>query len=115
MFRYTIEISHGRFKWNIKRRYKHFYDLKNHLEVYRAKLLLKHPTMITRTEKVPRFPHRPEVTIISEAKKAKHMKRLQKFIQCVVHDDKLRNHRRTLEFLEVSHISFVKDLGDKGK
>ena len=43
------------------------------------------------------------------------MKKLQRFLQKVVDDDKLRCNKHTLEFLEVCHLSFIKDFGMKSK
>lgn len=38
---YTIELSHGDFKWKIKRRFKHFQAL--HQELLKFRALLKIP------------------------------------------------------------------------
>ena len=76
---------------------------------------MQHPTMLSRTEKVPKLPHRPEVLLISQHKKEKHVKRLQKFLQNVVNCDSLRNNRYTLGLLEVCYLSFVNELGGKEK
>ncbi|XP_057313653.1 phospholipase D1-like [Hydractinia symbiolongicarpus] len=112
---YVINITHGIYKWKIKRRYNHFRELYSHLELYRAKAIVQHPTMATRLDKVPRFPARPDITILTTKKKDKQMRKLQRFLQNVVNCDRFRNNRHTLEFLEVSFLSFVHGLGDKGK
>uniref|UniRef100_A0A673KBB5 phospholipase D n=1 Tax=Sinocyclocheilus rhinocerous TaxID=307959 RepID=A0A673KBB5_9TELE len=65
---YTIELSHGDFKWKIKRRFKHFQALHQELLKFRALLKIPLPSRMT----------------------------------------------HPLEFLEVSHISFIQDLGPKG-
>ena len=43
------------------------------------------------------------------------MRKLQKFLQKVVNIDKYRNCEHVLDFLEVSHLSFIHDLGAKHK
>ena len=113
--RYTVEIVHGRFKWRIVKRYNHFTRLRNNLEVHRAAVIVKHPTMAIRLEKVPKLPRRPEISIRSKKNKDKRMRKLQKFLQKVVNIDRYRNNEHVLEFLEVCHISFIHDLGTKHK
>lgn len=113
--RYTIEIVHGRFKWKVLKRYNHFTRMRNNLEAHRAALIVRHPTMATRLEKVPKLPRRPEISIRSKKSKDKRMRKLQKFLQKVVNIDKYRNFENVLDFLEVSHLSFIHDLGTKHK
>ena len=114
-FRYTIEVTNGKHQWKIQRRYNHFRHLHRHLEIFRASVVVQHPTMVTRFGSVPKFPHRPEFTILSEKSREKMKRRLQKFLQNVVKHDRLRNCTPTLDFLEVSHLSFIDQLGGKRK
>ncbi|XP_047143825.1 phospholipase D1 isoform X2 [Hydra vulgaris] len=111
---YIIKVQHGEFKWLLRRRYNHFRALHTHLELSYAALLVQHPNLASRREKVPKFPHRPDI-LISSNKKEKRMKKLQRFLQKVVDDDKLRCDRHTLDFLEVCHLSFIKDIGMKSR
>lgn len=112
---YTIEIVHGKFKWVLKKRFKHFQTLKKQLEVYRAAVIIKHPTMATRLEKVPKLPLRPEFSLRSKKNKDRRMQKLQKFLQKVMNIDKYRNNDHVLDFMEVCYISFIEDLGSKHK
>uniref|UniRef100_A0A673K454 phospholipase D n=1 Tax=Sinocyclocheilus rhinocerous TaxID=307959 RepID=A0A673K454_9TELE len=73
---YTIELSHGDFKWKIKRRFKHFQAL--HQELLKFRL------------------------------------QLEDYLRNILKRHLYRTHPATLEFLEVSHISFIQDLGPKG-
>lgn len=42
--RYTIELTHGPFKWTIKRRYKHFNSLHQQLSFFRTSLNIPFPS-----------------------------------------------------------------------
>lgn len=115
IFRYIIQVKHGKFKWTLEKRFKHFLNIRNHLDFHRAALVVKHPTMAGRLEKVPKLPMRPEVSLRSENSKTRRMRKLQKFLQCVLNIDKFRNYIHVLDFLGVSHLSFIEDLGAKQK
>lgn len=43
MFRYTIELTHGKFVWTVARRYKEFSNLSNRLLAHRAIEKIKAP------------------------------------------------------------------------
>uniref|UniRef100_A0A673KNQ6 Phospholipase n=1 Tax=Sinocyclocheilus rhinocerous TaxID=307959 RepID=A0A673KNQ6_9TELE len=95
---YTIELSHGDFKWKIKRRFKHFQALHQELLKFRALLKIPLPSRMSfkgrklfHGEHVPALPRRPDALVKEE--------------QLI---------SRKLEFLEVSQISFIQDLGPKG-
>ncbi|XP_072046089.1 phospholipase D1-like isoform X2 [Amphiura filiformis] len=45
----------------------------------------------------------------------KRMLQLERYLQSLVANPVYRNHPKTLEFLEVSHLSFVEELGPKAK
>jgi len=42
--RYVIDVTHGDYKWTIRRRYKHFRQLHELLLLYRARLKIPVPT-----------------------------------------------------------------------
>uniref|UniRef100_A0A8C2CXW0 Phospholipase n=1 Tax=Cyprinus carpio TaxID=7962 RepID=A0A8C2CXW0_CYPCA len=82
---YTIELSHGDFKWKIKRRFKHFQALHQELLCYKVFALIVF----------------------------KHLQ-LEDYLRNILKRHLYRTHPATLEFLEVSQISFIQDLGPKG-
>uniref|UniRef100_A0A8C1QKC1 Phospholipase n=1 Tax=Cyprinus carpio TaxID=7962 RepID=A0A8C1QKC1_CYPCA len=90
---YTIELSHGDFKWKIKRRFKHFQAL--HQELLKFRALLKIP--------LPIF----ALIVFKHAYFSDYLRNILK-------RHLYRTHPATLEFLEVSQISFIQDLGPKG-
>lgn len=62
---YTIELKHGPYVWQIKKRYKHFYALHQQLRVYRATLNIPFPT---RTHKERRASFRNNYSSAAEAR-----------------------------------------------
>ncbi|CAG7818835.1 unnamed protein product [Allacma fusca] len=124
------KIQHGEHTWKIKRRYKHFQHLHQQLQLYRATLSIPFPTKSHRERRssykstirdesgksqgLPRFPKRPEALIASDQLEERR-KVLEVYLQNLVKIRAFRNHHETLEFLEVSQLSFVHGLGPKGK
>ncbi|KAL3222996.1 hypothetical protein MRX96_027886 [Rhipicephalus microplus] len=100
---YVIELRHGDFQWSIRRRYKHFQQLHQQLQMYRAAMSIPLPTKKHRERRrsyrednarrpLPRFPKKPESLLSQE-----------------------EVQQRAMQFLEVSHLSFVAGLGPKGR
>ncbi|OXA43953.1 Phospholipase D1 [Folsomia candida] len=128
---YVIQLKHGDHVWTIKRRYKHFQHLHQQLMLYRVTLSVPFPSRTHRERRttyksslerdeggrskgLPRFPKRPEALVavdhLQERREA-----LEEYLQNLMQIRAFRNHHETLEFLEVSHLSFVHGLGMKGK
>ncbi|XP_011180808.1 phospholipase D2 isoform X2 [Zeugodacus cucurbitae] len=64
--------------------------------------------------KLPRFPNRPESLITVESLPMR-IKQLEDYLYNLLNISLYRNHHDTLTFVEVSNVSFVSDLGIKGK
>ncbi|KAH8413621.1 hypothetical protein KR222_002150, partial [Zaprionus bogoriensis] len=199
---YTIELTHGPFKWKIKRRYKHFMSLHQQLSFFRTSLNIPFPsrshkekrstlkaaasqmadestlkdlpahtkvkhsstpiassnmhnynnnnnnnnngnseavgtvaTIVSPTHssimasltprrvqrkrkkkkrKLPRFPNRPESLITVEHLPVR-IKQLEDYLYNLLNISLYRYHHETLNFVEVSNVSFVSSLGMKGK
>ncbi|RZF35633.1 hypothetical protein LSTR_LSTR008604, partial [Laodelphax striatellus] len=127
---YTIELVHGNFSWKIKKRYKHFQLLHSQLKIYRATLNIPFPSKTTRERRtsfkhdlnrtkrsaggLPRFPAKPD-GLIPEEQIESRIQELQEYLRALLRIPLYRNHHETLAFLEVSELSFVGDLGGKGK
>uniref|UniRef100_A0A8C7R1Q6 Phospholipase n=1 Tax=Oncorhynchus mykiss TaxID=8022 RepID=A0A8C7R1Q6_ONCMY len=109
-FNITIELRHGEFSWVVKRKEKHFMDL--HRELVRYKMFMRVP-----------LPSRSHTTRRRTMKKseARHMPELPR-------DRSWNNYYFSLylipintvplspqmEFIDVSQMSFIHDLGPKG-
>ncbi|XP_038213563.1 phospholipase D2 isoform X2 [Zerene cesonia] len=63
---------------------------------------------------LPRFPRKPEVMITYEGIQLR-MKQLEEYLYNLLNISIYRNHHETVEFLEVSQMSFISELGSKGK
>ncbi|CAH2091665.1 unnamed protein product [Euphydryas editha] len=63
---------------------------------------------------LPRFPRKPEVMVTYEGIQLR-MKQLEEYLYNLLNISIYRNHHETVKFLEVSNISFISELGKKGK
>lgn len=129
---YTIEFRHGPFVWTIKKRYKHIQYLHNQLKIYRASLNIPFPTKSHRERRnsmknlrtagekkgrrnaLPRFPNKPDFLVPHE-QLSRRRKELEDYLSNLLNIEIYRRHSETINFLDISHLSFVADLGMKGK
>jgi hypothetical protein len=131
---YLINIRHGTYSWTIKRRYKNFLKLYEAFTLYKTKQNLRHVALNahipTNTTSHCNNDNNSNSNVNSKFKPSDHFKLifqsigsdfnqakniLEKFLQDVVDHKVFRNHNETLKFLEVSHLSFISELGDKQK
>ncbi|MEQ2299139.1 hypothetical protein AMECASPLE_012382, partial [Ameca splendens] len=114
---YTLRLTHGHFHWEVKRKYKHFQEL--HRELYKHKMML-HYLPLGRFAK-----DRQQLMIDSEEmptlqgtertrRTSSKMKYLEEYLNDLLENAFCRNDHSMLEFLSVSALSFVTDLGPKG-
>ncbi|KAL1509537.1 hypothetical protein ABEB36_004252 [Hypothenemus hampei] len=129
---YTISVMHAGFNWKIKKRYKDIHSLHQELVLFRTGLNIPLPSKTHKNKRktfkenvpknqkgkrkgeVPRFPNKPEILIAFE-KIPNRMKQIQDYLNNLLSIVIYKNHPATLNFLEISHLSFIKDLGFKGK
>ncbi|KAH0956339.1 hypothetical protein HN011_008543 [Eciton burchellii] len=129
---YTIEFRHGSFVWTIRKRYKHIQFLHNQLKIYRASLNIPFPTkshrerrnsmkhLGTANEKkgrrnaLPRFPNKPDILVPYEQLNYRR-KEIEDYLSNLLNIEIYRHHPETINFLDISHLSFVIELGMKGK
>lgn len=132
---YTIQLRHGDFIWTVRKRYSQIYHLHQQLRLFRASLNLPIPTKAHRHrrtsfkhdvnkhmnknksrsfKKVPRFPSRPEALVPFEDL-GHRMRQIEEYLRSLLKINIYRNHYELASFFEVSHLSFIYELGDKGK
>ncbi|XP_033107848.1 phospholipase D1-like [Anneissia japonica] len=122
---YYVEVRHGEFTWTVKHKFNHFRRLHEEILLYKAQLNVPIPTQrhierrksykINRSTKdLAHFPRTLD-GLITSTQMPKRMQVLERYLQGLVKNPLYRNHPKTLEFLEISHLSFVNDLGPKGK
>ncbi|XP_011059862.1 PREDICTED: phospholipase D1 isoform X5 [Acromyrmex echinatior] len=126
------EFRHGPFVWTIKKRYKHIQYLHNQLKIYRASLNIPFPTKSHKEKRnslrnyriadekrgrrnaLPRFPNKPDILVPYEQLNRRR-KELEDYLSNLLNIEIYRRHSETINFLDISHLSFVADLGMKGK
>ncbi|XP_077999833.1 phospholipase D1-like [Glandiceps talaboti] len=123
---YIVELKHGPFSWTIKKRYHHFRQLHEQLLLYKAAMKLPVPSKRLKerrrsfkensrsSRQLPSLPKRLDA-LVTAPQIARRMVQLEKYLQSLLTNRIYRTNQHTLEFLEVSHLSFVNDLGTKGK
>lgn len=125
---YTIQFQHGDFTWTVQKRYKHFHHLHSQLKIFRATLKIPFPTKTHRERRasfkhgtkgkskssLPRFPSKPDA-LLRYDQIERRMLELTDYLRNLLRINIYRNHHETANFLEVSSLSFVKELGVKGK
>ncbi|XP_064490341.1 phospholipase D2-like isoform X2 [Ornithodoros turicata] len=123
---YVIELRHGEFQWTIRRRYKHFQQLHQQLQLYRASMAIPLPTKRhrerrrsykeekTKSRPLPRFPKKPE-SLLSHEEVKQRAQQLEAYLQNLLQVPSYRSHPDTMQFLEISPFSFIGSLGAKGK
>uniref|UniRef100_A0A3P9K1M0 Phospholipase n=1 Tax=Oryzias latipes TaxID=8090 RepID=A0A3P9K1M0_ORYLA len=114
---YTVEVKHGPFLWTVKRKYKHFQEL--HLDIYKHKMLhqwnplgrfsKERQRLRLMTEVMPNL-HGSERARRTSSK----MKFLEEYLNNLLEIEFCRNDHSMMEFLSISALSFVADLGPKG-
>uniref|UniRef100_A0A8C5X4I3 Phospholipase n=1 Tax=Malurus cyaneus samueli TaxID=2593467 RepID=A0A8C5X4I3_9PASS len=120
---YTIELSHGEFVWQVKRKFKHFQEFHRELLRYKAFVRIPIPTRshtvrrqsIKRGEQrqMPSLPHTAESTVREEHFSSRR-KQLEDYLTNILKMPMYRNYHGTMEFVGVSQLSFIHDLGPKG-
>ncbi|KAM9189909.1 phospholipase D1 isoform 1-T2 [Dugong dugon] len=120
---YTIELTHGEFKWQVKRKFKHFEEFHRELLKYKAFIRIPIPTRrhTFRRQNVkgeepramPSLPRSSENRIREENFLGKR-KQLEDYLTKLLKMPMYRNYHATTEFLDISQLSFIRDLGPKG-
>ncbi|XP_049631635.1 phospholipase D1 [Suncus etruscus] len=120
---YTIELTHGEFKWQVKRKYKHFQEFHRELLKYKAFIRIPLPSKrhtfrrqnVKREEPrdMPSFPSSSENTNREEQFFGKR-KQLEDYLTKLLKMPMYKNYHATTEFLDISQLSFIHDLGPKG-
>uniref|UniRef100_A0A8C7LH79 Phospholipase n=1 Tax=Oncorhynchus kisutch TaxID=8019 RepID=A0A8C7LH79_ONCKI len=108
---------HGEFSWVVKRKEKHFMDL--HRELLRYKTFMRIPLpsrrhSVRRSEvrAMPTLPRGSGDELAREEQVSSRRKALEDYLNKLL---KMSiNYHATMEFIDVSQLSFIHDLGPKG-
>ncbi|XP_044144525.1 phospholipase D1 isoform X2 [Bufo gargarizans] len=119
---YTIELTHGEFIWQVKRKFKHFQDLHRELLRYKAFIRIPIPTrshtvrrQTVRSGDVRSMPNLPRnAEIVREEQSSSRRKQLEDYLAALLKMPLYRNYHATREFIDVNQLSFIHELGPKG-
>uniref|UniRef100_A0A8C7LBX0 Phospholipase n=1 Tax=Oncorhynchus kisutch TaxID=8019 RepID=A0A8C7LBX0_ONCKI len=110
---------HGEFSWVVKRKEKHFMDL--HRELLRYKTFMRIPLpsrrhSVRRSEvrAMPTLPRGSGDELAREEQVSSRRKALEDYLNKLLKMSMYRNYHATMEFIDVSQLSFIHDLGPKG-
>uniref|UniRef100_A0A4W5JDJ2 Phospholipase n=1 Tax=Hucho hucho TaxID=62062 RepID=A0A4W5JDJ2_9TELE len=121
---FKIEMRHGEFSWVVKRKEKHFMDL--HRELLRYKTFMRIPLpsrshtvkrqSVRRSEvrAMPTLPRGSGDELAREEQVSSRRKALEDYLNKLLKMSMYRNYHATMEFIDVSQLSFIHDLGPKG-
>ncbi|XP_030629156.1 phospholipase D1a [Chanos chanos] len=121
---FKIELRHGNFTWEVKRKEKHFLEL--HRELLRYKTFMRIPLpsrshtvrrkSMKRSEvrQMPRLPRGGGDELAREEQVSSRRKQLEDYLNKLLRMSMYRKYHATMEFIDVSQMSFIHDLGPKG-
>uniref|UniRef100_A0A8C5KRK9 Phospholipase n=1 Tax=Jaculus jaculus TaxID=51337 RepID=A0A8C5KRK9_JACJA len=120
---YTIELTHGEFKWQVKRKFKHFQEFHRELLKYKAFIRIPIPTRRhtfrrqnvkgEEPREMPSLPRSSE-NMMQEEQFFGRRKQLEDYLTKILKMPMYKNYHATTEFLDISQLSFIRDLGPKG-
>ncbi|XP_012322130.1 phospholipase D1 isoform X3 [Aotus nancymaae] len=119
---YTIELTHGEFKWQVKRKFKHFQEFHKELLKFKAFIRIPIPTrrhtfrrqnVREEPREMPSLPRSSE-NMMREEQFLGRRKQLEDYLTKILKMPLYKNYHATTEFLDISQLSFIHDLGPKG-
>ncbi|XP_060949464.1 phospholipase D1 [Limanda limanda] len=121
---FKIELKHGEFTWLVKRKEKHFMDLHRELRTYKTFMRLPLPTRShtikrqpgekSEVRQMPNLPRGGGDELAREEQSSSRRKQLEDYLNKLLKMSMYRNYHATMEFIDVSQLSFIHDLGPKG-
>uniref|UniRef100_A0A671Y019 Phospholipase n=1 Tax=Sparus aurata TaxID=8175 RepID=A0A671Y019_SPAAU len=107
---FRIELKHGEFTWVVKRKEKHFMELHRELRTYKTFMRIPLPSRRSVPTHTDTHTHSrtkictPTLTFIQ----------LEDYLNKLLRMAMYRKYHHTMEFIDVSQMSFIHDLGPKG-
>ncbi|XP_068603963.1 phospholipase D1-like [Brachionichthys hirsutus] len=120
---FNMELKHDEFTWLVKRKEKHFMELHRELRTYKAFMRLPLPTRShtvkrqAATDEVSHMPNLPRGggdDVGREEQVSSRKRQLEDYLNNLLKMPTYRNYHATTEFIDVSQLSFIHDLGPKG-
>ncbi|KAF6714433.1 Phospholipase D1 [Oryzias melastigma] len=121
---FRIEMKHGEFTWVIKRKEKHFLELHRELRTYKTLMRIPLPsrshTVRRKTVKksevreMPTLPRGGGDELARDEQVSSRRRQLEDYLNGLLKMALYRKLHYTMEFIDVSQLSFIHDLGPKG-
>uniref|UniRef100_A0A3P8XUZ7 Phospholipase n=1 Tax=Esox lucius TaxID=8010 RepID=A0A3P8XUZ7_ESOLU len=120
---FKIELRHGEFTWVVKRKEKHFMELHRELLRYKMFMMVPLPSRSHTTRrktmknsearKMPELP-RGGGELVRDEQISSRRRQLEDYLNKLLRMAMYRKYHHTMEFIDVSQMSFIHDLGPKG-
>uniref|UniRef100_A0A671XW15 Phospholipase n=1 Tax=Sparus aurata TaxID=8175 RepID=A0A671XW15_SPAAU len=121
---FRIELKHGEFTWVVKRKEKHFMELHRELRTYKTFMRIPLPsrshTVRRRTvrksevREMPSLPRGGGDELVRDEQVSSRRRQLEDYLNKLLRMAMYRKYHHTMEFIDVSQMSFIHDLGPKG-
>ncbi|XP_028972148.2 phospholipase D1 isoform X3 [Esox lucius] len=121
---FKIELRHGEFVWVVKRKEKHFMELHRELLRYktfmriplpsRSHTVKRHSVYKSEIRAMPNLPRGGGDELVREEQVSSRRKALEDYLNKLLKMPMYKNYHATMEFIDVSQLSFIHDLGPKG-
>ncbi|KAM6977321.1 phospholipase D1 [Aplochiton taeniatus] len=119
---FKIELRHGEFTWVVKRKEKHFMELHRELRTYKTFMRIPLPSRShtikrqsgNETREIPTLPRGGGDELAREEQVSSRRKQLEDYLNRLLKMPMYRNYHATMEFIDVSQLSFIHELGPKG-
>ncbi|KAF1374638.1 hypothetical protein PFLUV_G00231190 [Perca fluviatilis] len=121
---FKIEMKHGEFTWVVKRKEKHFMELHRELRTYKTFMKIPLPsrshTVRRRTVKksevreMPSLPRGGGDELVRDEQVSSRRRQLEDYMNSLLKMSMYRKYHHTMEFIDISQLSFIHDLGPKG-
>ncbi|KAF7700455.1 hypothetical protein HF521_003413 [Silurus meridionalis] len=121
---FRIELKHGNFTWVVKRKEKHFMELHRELLRYKTFIMIPLPSRshtvrrksVNKSEvrQMPVLPRGGREEITKDEQVSSRRKQLEDYLNKLLRMATYRRYHATMEFIDVSQMSFIHDLGPKG-
>ncbi|XP_032356974.1 phospholipase D1a [Etheostoma spectabile] len=121
---FKIELKHGEFTWVVKRKEKHFMELHRELRTYKTFMRIPLPsrshTVRRRTvrksevREMPSLPRGGGDELVRDEQVSSRRRQLEDYMNKLLKMSMYRKYHHTMEFIDISQLSFIHDLGPKG-
>ncbi|XP_028293919.1 phospholipase D1a isoform X2 [Gouania willdenowi] len=121
---FKIELKHGEFTWVVKRKEKHFMELHRELRTYKTFMRIPLPSRshtvrrktVRKSEvrEMPSLPRSGGDELVRDEQVSSRRRQLEDYLNKLLRMAMYRTYHHTMEFIDVSQLSFIHDLGPKG-